>query len=246
MNLLSRSAFVGLALSLCHCASADSPEDPVEQTSQGVCATPLPNVGGTEVREHRAIGLLFNSSNSYCTGTLLRSRIVLTAAHCIDTSKPADYTFVMDGVTTKYTTDRAHNFGQWSANNEPGWRTGDIAIVRLTQAIPSRLALPLGLAKQWPAKGATLTTYGYGCNDRATKAGGGVKRKLSFPFNGTPGASGRQDLCPGDSGGPLFDTARGVIVGTNSGYINSLDYYGDVPKYYQAIFDKMGEWGVTQ
>jgi V8-like Glu-specific endopeptidase len=228
----------------CHCGDEtleDGDDENAEKSDEAASSV----VGGTVTRESRGIGALLDSNNGLCTGTLIRPRIVLTATHCIDPNKPNGYTFVLDQATKRYGSDRVHNFGRWSANNEPGWRSGDIALVRLKEAVPASVAKPLGLANRWPARGATLTLFGYGCTTRGTSDGVGTKRKLSFAYDGTRAATGRQDLCPGDSGGPLIDATRGFVVGTNSGFIASLDYYGDVPAYYQQLFDKMGEWGVA-
>jgi len=251
MNTFLRSGFVATAaLLLCHCSGEGPTHEETQfgKTQQAACVTPTPTpmpvVGGTETSENRGIGAV-HSSSGMCTATLIRSKVILTAAHCVNTSKPNDYTFTLDGATISYKSDRVHSFGQWCQTCEPGWRTGDIAIIRLTTAVPRSVALPLGLSNRWPERGGTLTVYGYGCTQRGTNNGTGTKRKLSFSFGGTPGASGRQDLCPGDSGGPLFDASRGLIVGTNSGFINGVDYYGDIPRHYQAIFDKMSEWGVA-
>ncbi|MEW5852464.1 MAG: trypsin-like serine protease [Myxococcota bacterium] len=51
--------------------------------------------GGRTTRAYRAVGLLMAESGSFCTGTLIRHDVVLTAAHCVD--EPLDAFYIGHG-----------------------------------------------------------------------------------------------------------------------------------------------------
>jgi len=234
---------VGL-LALCHCGDTGSPsssEEKTGETKQGVCVT----IDGTTTSDHKAIGRL-SSPDGGCTATLIRSRVIITAGHCVSGWRDhaaGGYAFSIAGTKDAYVSDQVYILGSDKGGVD------DVALMRLTKAVPRNVALPVGVAKSWPKTGSNLTTYGYGCTKRDSGGvGGGTKRKFTFAFSGNTNQAGSSNLCPGDSGGPLIDNARGLIVGINSAYNtgSGVDLYGDVSKYYQVIFDTMAQWGVPQ
>ena len=92
----------------------------------------------------------------------------------------------------------------------------DLALVYLETHVPSHVARPASILPEVPYMGDQATIYGYGCNNRQTEQGEYLHQKQRYQFKlmGFP-----SNLCPGDSGGPVF--VRGGIYWVNSGYKGS-------------------------
>lgn len=239
-----------LALSACNAPEAE--DDELSSESDAV-------VDGQATLERPEIGAVF-VGNSLCTGTLVTSNVVLTAAHCMPLMNDVDvsaseprYSFVIsksDGARVRYPVDRAHTILRAEdIGNSQRWRSKDIALLRLSIPVPAEVARPSTLARSWPLPGATVGIFGYGCNDRTRDADGrrpgtGTKRKKTYTWTiGLAiGFSDTQNMCPGDSGGPLLDLGRNAILGINSGYVNDDDRFGDVPANRSAIERVIAAW----
>lgn len=214
-------------------------------------------IGGTTTFDHPEIGKLRNGG-TYCTATLIRPDVVLTAAHCV-TNSPKDeavsnYWFeIRTSATsmTKFIIDRAYAVPVAAdfAGGGQGWRAKDIALLRLTTDVPATLAKPMRAATAWPAWGAKVAIYGYGCTSRVVgpdghRPGGETKRKKEYTWSlGLVfGWSDTQNTCPGDSGGPSFDVATNAIWGTTSGYVGNDDRFGDVPANVAVVNGVADKW----
>ena len=81
-----------------------------------------------------------------------------------------------------------------------------------------------------------MTIYGFGCQNRSTLTDGGAWHKQSVSFS-----YGHQirHLCPGDSGGPVFDDTHGQLVLLNSAYYNhgGDDIFAAPFAYYIEIWE---------
>jgi secreted trypsin-like serine protease len=188
-------------------------------------------IGGSETTAYPAIGILQLPDKpgwvDNCTGTLVASNVVLTAAHCVKYHSGGEggWFFAYDG-------SRGHSFqvaeSKAYASSGPG--SNDLALVRLREHVPSSVARPAQLAHSRPNDGALVTDYGYGCTSLNNNSFG-VKRRRSHRF-GQPIA----ELCPGDSGGPQVDGLTGAIFEVNSGY--TTNPRGDI---YAHVYDHVGE-----
>lgn len=187
--------------------------------------------------------------------------MVLTAAHCV-TGLPKDedatradppYAFEIrtaPGKSQRFPVLRVHSvLAEGDFDGSQAWRKQDIALLRLDSNVPASLARPAAVAHTWPAVGAPVAIFGYGCTDRSAGANGrrpgtGTKRTMerAWTVGAALGWTSSNNVCPGDSGGPLLDQRRSAVVGTNSGYVGSSDHFGDVPANHVAVEAIADRW----
>lgn len=166
-----------------------------------------------------------------CTATLISSRALLTAAHC-----------VADGGSVVVTrTQGPDPTGTWRGTCErapggyPGVLSADWALCRMNQPVPALRYERISLAAPNLAVNAEMRVGGFGCTEHG-KAPDGLYRigrlrvqHLPGGFEGHPHfivshpgkAAGDAYICSGDSGGPAFvtlPTGRRLIIAVNSHY----------------------------
>ncbi|MEM9697081.1 MAG: trypsin-like serine protease [Myxococcota bacterium] len=193
-------------------------EDPAaEQSTHDI-------VGGSETEHYPAVVLL--EGDSWCTGTVVAPRTVLTAAHC---ENARDHILIGHDVEDRdamieIDIDRFVPHPDY----ESDWRPHDIAYVILAEEAPVKPALVSVGIDTW-LEGHALTFVGFGRDH--VDGGSGRKRKArievtsvkdDFVMTGntlrTWLFSGPQ-FCDGDSGGPgLFEwEGTDIVVSVNSG-----------------------------
>jgi MYXO-CTERM domain-containing protein len=173
---------------------------------------------------HPAVGALHSGNKAACTATLVGTRTVLTAAHCVldaDTGallQPVN--FYLGGFPggTKYTASSVVTHPAYAGGNQ-----SDLAVVRLSQDVQG--VQPMQVASSAPQSGETVLLVGYGLVGE-NSGEFGTKRKAAntigkmtstvITFYGAGGTEG--NLCNGDSGGPTFANRGGkeVMIGVHS------------------------------
>lgn len=190
--------------------------------SVGYETTPL--IGGTATSLRPEIGQFSRG----CTATLIAPNYVLTAGHCIGngdvitdlTVRPGDAFMFTDrfGVFRNYPVTKLYAVGRYRLDYVPDHDLADdVLLLRLSSSVPLSQAVPAKLARNYPANGTPATIFGFGCQNRDTLAGGGFKQFVTFNYS----AHGSNNLCPGDSGGPVVfgnPGDNGPIFAVNSGY----------------------------
>ena len=221
-------------------------------------------LGGIQTTSFPAVGRLSVTSRGVCTGTLIASNVVLTAAHCFG------YDQSLSNLGSG-TTPPNNNFSGVSAffkmfNQFPpsgmqqtlelsvrrvyviGSSLGasDLAIAQLDREVPANYATPYAVATSTPAQGALVQGVGYGCT---TPGGPGGSTKTyrgalwqSATLNTSPNLG-----CVGDSGGPIINSSAQIVaVISGPGSAPNTDSFA-LPTQHRATIDRIKAiYGVRQ
>ncbi|MDG0814888.1 S1 family peptidase [Bdellovibrio svalbardensis] len=167
-------------------------------------------------------------SQYLCTGSLLRSGVILTAAHCVppsdkhyDTRMYVVFTSDLDNLSDsdiRLVTDQVVHpkFGQ---SGPMGEDSNDIALLKYPGSFPQGYRAARLLPNDSLLKPKlTVTLAGYGLNDGITKATDNQLRKVDVILGQSFGdteiildQSNGKGACHGDSGGPAFVTIKGSL-----------------------------------
>ena len=187
-------------------------------------------IGGAQVGPSDPIArqtvLLVTSDRNGCTGTLIGTRSVLTAAHCLQGSRSALVAFIRQGQIVAISPIVL-------ASGHPGRQRDDGQVAPIDVAIATmRDRPPAGfvagrLGARDPAPGTRVTIAGFGRRALNSFRSAGDLLKVDLPviqqsvtgykalgFRNQLGSGRAPSACQGDSGGPAF--AGGAVVGVIS------------------------------
>jgi hypothetical protein len=191
--------------------------------------------------ERPEVGIL-RMDGKYCTATLIGTRTVLTAAHCVGfaatiaaPSAPPLGTFTIETATHRIT----YGFHSYRADAKMIDLSFDSAVVQLDVAVSPATATPATIAAAWPSA-ERLTVYGYGRHGASCESTDAqlTKRKTTVP---TSFPLVKATTCPGDSGGPYFRGASNEIVATVKGDFAGLEWVFDAVKHRDWILARRAE-----
>jgi trypsin len=202
----------------------------------GLVAAALPAqaiVGGSQVAEGRYpfMASLQDGDFAFCGGSVIASRWVLTAAHCVEGATPGDQDVVV-GRTNLNDTGKGQRVEVTEVHVHPSYDGNhDAALLKLAQPV-SVPTIPLATAGEntLEAAGTPLTVAGWGTEFFGSPFGSpALKRadvravadsrcQTSYGLQGFDAATELcaeellADSCQGDSGGPLFYEQNGRVV----------------------------------
>lgn len=177
--------------------------------------------------------VVLNTDSGSCSGTLLDSRIVLSAAHC-------------RGTNMKVTRD---GIGTHDAGRVAWWDDSDLMLVHLREPIYVG-TYPEIEPNIWV--GDTVTYTGRKDHGRLTNHGNLIRNRTVSNVWVNFADTGWRVLQPGDSGGGVFLDHSHRIVGANHGHARgfdeetpgSWDRFGRIsPDMANNIRNKAAEWG---
>jgi S1-C subfamily serine protease len=201
-----------------------------------IATSPMPAgavLGGREGGPQQSSTIMVLSSRGgVCSGVVVAQNAILTAAHCAGARTDLRIHW-RDAAGEPVLIEPA------SVTIHPGYVAGaiterrpsvDLALIRLTQALPARFSPARLSDSQWPRVGEAVTLAGYGVLREGEARSTGTYRSAQLQavepygpsklllWTADPDSNGQRPgrgACQGDSGGPMFDTGGQIVAITS-------------------------------
>lgn len=197
-----------------------------------------------------------NNDTNICGGTLINSKFVLTAAHCLTDVRTVWLSFGSND-RTSFPTSRLISNIAVHPKYDSAKKNNDIGIVKLQKPVGfATIALPTARYSSWNFEGLKMITVGFGRIENGfnprylyfTEQVGLSSNKCKSVYKNfndlklCAKGPNKSSICVGDSGGPLIH--RNVLVGINSlvktpSCINDTGGFTRVDRYLDWINGKM-------
>ena len=224
-DVLALLALVSVSVCMASPASASA------SVSEAIGTTQQAIVDGEDDEGDKAVVALLQNGKVFCTGVLITTNVVATAAHCVSPAPPDQVYFGSDpstkhGVFIAVTTTRSHpGFDEDTLEN-------DVAVVGLAELAP---VAPLNIVTtEFDASfvGREIRLVGFGAtgpdatNDLRKRSGTtAITSYTDDDFRFRPAPS---QTCVGDSGGPALARVgdHEAVIGLTSSGDSSCTTYG--------------------
>lgn len=189
--------------------------------------------------------MIVSTRGAICTGTVIATDLVLTAAHCVQPAANYAVSIQENGAPRVIQVRRMVIHPKYDPRQfETRKPSPDLAILKLSERLPTKYhAAKLSGSLALPKHGKIFVLAGFGFARDGDERSLGTLRSVALPSVGTTGGimvrvsagnGATAGACTGDSGGPAFQSGIliGVIgwtsipAGKNCGFVTGLTLVG--------------------